>query len=87
MLVLKDKILSLIDAKVIKLKPKKKNISADMATMTMGCLEVPTGAVLILVGKMVIVNHDPYNLKQKGLSLVSTSRGEIVWVCPDLLSE
>lgn len=51
----------------------------------MGSLEILAGAVQVLarkmvVRKMVVVNYDLHNLKQKGLSLITTKKGEIMWV-------
>lgn len=58
-----------------------------MTTLVVGTNESPAGVTPILVGKLVLVNHDPHNLKQKGLSPVTTKRGEIICVYPDLLEE
>lgn len=43
----------------------------------MGSIEFPIGVAPIPMGKMLLVNHNPYNLKQKEHSLVSTKKGEI----------
>lgn len=55
----------------------------------MGSLEILAGAVQVLarkmvVRKMVVVNYDLHNLKQKGLSLITTKKGEIMWVHSNL---
>lgn len=36
-----------------------------MAIITIGCIEVPARQTSVPTGKMVVVNQDPHNLKQK----------------------
>lgn len=36
---------------------------------------------------MVVKNYGPYNLEQKGLSPISTEKGDIIWVNLDLLND
>lgn len=47
----------------------------------------PTRATPIPARKMVLINHDLHNLRQKGLSPIITKKGEIIWVHPDLLKD
>lgn len=82
---LKSKIQPLIDAKIIQLKLEQKKVLANMATLMLGTNEFHARATPILAGKMVLVNYDPYNLKQEGLSPITTKKREIMWVHPNLL--
>lgn len=56
--VLKDKIQALTYAKVIKLRPEQKMVSTNVATITMGSLEILVGITPIPIGKMVVKNYD-----------------------------
>lgn len=82
---MKDKIQALIDAKVIQLRPKPQKISTSMATITMEFLAIPADVAPVLAGKMLVVNYNPHNLKQKGLSPIFTEKEEIIWVHLNLL--
>jgi len=46
---------------------------------------VPTRVIPIQKGELRVINIDPHNKKEKGLVPFSTSRGEIVWVRPDIV--
>lgn len=74
--VLKDKIQTLIDAKVIQLRHEQKNVSVNAATM--GSLKILVSTALIPTGKMVVKNYNPHNLKPKGLSPIFTKKGELI---------
>lgn len=58
-----------------------------MATIIMWFFEIPVGTTPVPTVKMVVVNYDLYNLKQKRLSQISTEKEEIMWVCSDFLKE
>jgi len=46
---------------------------------------VPGRVIPIPKGEPRVINTDPHNKKEKGLVHVSTSRGEIMWVYPDIV--
>lgn len=58
-----------------------------MATIIKWFFEIPVGTTPVPTVKMVVVNYDLYNLKQKRLSQISTEKEEIMWVCSDFLKE
>lgn len=58
-----------------------------MEILMVGTNEFPTGATPIPIGKLMLINHDLKNLKQKGHSPVSFKTGEIMWVHPNLLED
>lgn len=47
----------------LQLKPEHKKFSANMATLIVGTHEFSAGTSPILAGKIMLVNHDPHNLK------------------------
>lgn len=56
-----------------------------MAILVVGTNQFPTGATLVLVGKPMLIKHDPYKKKQKGLFSVFTikreTRGGYTQIC------
>lgn len=50
-----------------------------MITLTTETNEFSVGATPIPVGKTVLVNYDPHNLRQNGLSLIAMKKVEIRW--------
>jgi len=45
----------------------------------------PTRVVPIPKGELRVINTDPHNMKEKGFVPVPTSRGETMWVHPDVV--
>ena len=81
---------ALIDAEVLKLHPEQKKVTANITATSpiqfgRGLPPAPTGVVLILKGKLRVINTDPHNQKEKCLIHVPTSRGETMWVHSDIV--
>jgi len=81
---------ALIDAEVLKLYPEQKKVTANMTTTSQIQFGrklplAPTGVVLILKGKLRVINTDPHNLREKGFISIITPQGETMWVYPDIV--
>jgi hypothetical protein len=48
---------------------------------------MPAGVAPIPTGELKIINSDPHRQKEKGLIHVSTPRGEVMWVHPDIVQD
>ena len=46
---------------------------------------MPAGVVRILKGELRVINTDSHHQQEKGLVLVPTPQGGIMWVHPDLV--
>lgn len=67
--ILKNKIKTLVEARVVKLKSKQKEVIANITTFQFDAIEVSTGVMPILKGKLRVVNYDPHDLRKKVSSL------------------
>ena len=85
--IFKDVLQALIDVDVLKLRPEKKKVTANMTSLQCGkeILSVPVGVVPIPKGELRVINTDPHNKMGKGLIPIPTPRGEIMWVYPDII--
>jgi len=88
--ILKDVLQALIDADVLKLRPDQKKVTANMTFLTpfqfgRDLPLSPIGVIPIPKGELRVINIDPHNKKEKGLVLVLTPQGEIMWVHLDLI--
>lgn len=76
----------MIKAGVLQLKLEQK-VSENMTTLLVGSNEFPAKVIPTLLGKIMLLNYDSRNLRQKGLPPVSTKNREIMWVHPYLLDK
>jgi len=88
--IFKDVLQALIDREVLKLHLEQKKVIANMiatSPLQLGRDLPPTlnGVVPISRGKLRVINIDPYNQKEKALVPVPTSRGETIWVYPNIV--
>ena len=77
----------MIDAKVLKLCLEQKKVTANMTSFLQFGVQPPTpaGVIPIPKGELRVLNIDPHHQQEKGLMLVSTPQGEIMWVHADLM--
>ena len=88
--IFKNVLQALIDAEALKLCPEQKKLTANMTTTTpppfgWDLPSAATGVILILKGKLRVINIDPHNKKEKGIIPVPTPQRGIMWVHPDLI--
>ena len=85
--VFKDILQALIDAEVLKLRPKQKKVTANMTSFLQFENQPPTpaGVVPIPKGELRMINADPHHQQEKGLVPIPAPQGEIMWVHPDLI--
>jgi len=75
------------DAKVLKLRPEQKKVTANMTPFLQFGLQPPTPAEVVPIskGELRVLNIDPHHQRKKGRIHVPTPQEEIIWVHPDLM--
>nr|ABD63154.1 hypothetical protein 20.t00006 [Asparagus officinalis] len=88
--VFKDILQNLVNANVLTLKPEQKTVSTNMIAVQFGDFPpvvTANGVIPIRKGEMHLKNVDPHSQKDRGLVPLTTQKGEIMWVHPDLLRD
>ena len=72
---------------MLKLHPDQKKVTANMTFIQFGRdLPLAPGRVIsIPKGKLKVINTNPHHREEKGLVLVPTPHGEIMWVHRDII--
>jgi len=85
--IFKDILQVLIDMEVLKLHSEQKKVTANMTSFLQFGVQPPTlaGVVSIPKGELRVLNIDPHHQQEKGLILVLSPQGEIMWVHSDLV--
>ena len=85
--IFKDILQVLIDAEVLKLRPKQKKVTINMTSFLQFGNQplTPAGVVSISKGKLKMINTHPHHQQEKDLVPIPTPQGEIMWVHPDLV--
>lgn len=82
--ILKNKIKTLVEARVVKLKSKQKEVIANITTFQFDAIEVSTGVMPILKGKLRVVNYD-HTTYGKRLAPFTSEQQEVLRVQTELL--
>lgn len=84
--ILKDQIMTLVDADILKLRPEKKRVSANMTSYTHIGLapKIITKVESIPQAELQILNMDPDNQKEKGYLYIPTPNGGRMCLRPHL---
>ena len=88
--VLKYKIQSLVDVRALTLKSEQKKVTANMMTLNFGTfpkMMVQDRLTPFLKARLDVVNLMAEKQKAKGLILMMTKSGEIMWVHPNIVED
>jgi len=85
--IFKDILQVLIDAKVLKLRPEQKKVTANMTSFFQFEVQPPMPAEVVPISKreLRVINTDLHYQREKSLIPVPTPQGETMWVHPDLM--
>jgi len=85
--IFKDILQALVYKYVLKFRLEQKKVTANMIFLQFGKVlpSVPVGVVSIPKGEIKVINIDLHHKEEKGLVPVSTPRGELMWVHPDII--
>ena len=81
--IFKDVLQALIDAEVLKFRPKQKKVTVNITATSpiqfeRNLLLAPTGVVLIPKWELRVINTDPHNQREKSLIPIPTLQEEIM---------
>jgi len=88
--VLKDKIQSSVDARVLTLKSEQKKVTANMVALNFGTflkMTVQDGLVLVPKARLDFINPIAKKQKAKGLISMTIKSREIILVYPDIVQD